>query len=106
MRKWCASVVVGVLSALPTFPTVAAEPPTYNKDVAPILQRQCQDCHRPGQVAPFSLLTFHQARKRAADLVSVTAEKRMPPWHASTIEGGPFKDARVLSAAEIATIAA
>ena len=46
--------------------------PTYHKDVARILQKNCQDCHRPEQVAPFALLTYEQARKRAADLVRVT----------------------------------
>ena len=43
---------------------VKAESPSYYKDIAPILQKNCQDCHRPGQVAPFSLLTYDQARKR------------------------------------------
>jgi mono/diheme cytochrome c family protein len=80
--------------------------PTYHRDVEPILQKHCQECHRPGQVAPFGLLTYDQARKRASDLASVTEARVMPPWHASTTEGGPFRDARVLSKDEIATIAA
>ncbi len=84
--------------------TRADEPLTYHRDVAPILQRHCQDCHRPGQVAPFSLLTYDHARKRAADLASVTHAKLMPPWPASTDEGGPFRDVRQLSEAEIATL--
>ena len=50
-------------------------------------QKNCQECHRPGQVAPFALLTFEQARKRADDLASVTHRRTMPPWHASTTEG-------------------
>jgi hypothetical protein len=79
---------------------------TFHRDVEPILQKHCQDCHRPGQVAPFSLLTYEQARKRAADLAAVTEDRTMPPWPASTSEGGPFRDARVLTAAEIATLAA
>src|SRR3954451_1653852 len=80
--------------------------PTYHKDVSGILQTHCQDCHRPGQVAPFSLLTYEQARKRGSDLVTVTEGHRMPPWRASTNEGGPFRDARVMSRAELATVAA
>ena len=80
--------------------------PTYSGDVAPILQRHCQECHRPGQVAPFSLLTYDQARKRAGDLLTVIDEHKMPPWHASTTVGGPFRDARVLDANEVATLAA
>ena len=53
-------------------------PITYTKDIAPILQEKCQDCHRPNQVAPFALLTYEQARKRSADLAHVTPERIMP----------------------------
>ncbi len=80
--------------------------PTFHREVVRILRENCQDCHRPGQVAPFALLTFDQTRKRAADIADVTKEGRMPPWHASTQEGGPFRDARVLGPDEIATLAA
>ena len=78
---------------------------TYAKEVAAILDRNCVDCHRPGQVAPFPLQTYEQAKKRADDLVRVTEDRQMPPWHASTTEGGPFKSARVLPAADIAALA-
>jgi len=84
----------------------APETPTFHKDVSRILQKNCQECHRPGQVAPFALMTYDQARKRSADLAHVTAEKRMPPWPAAPGYGGPFRDERVLSDAEIATIRA
>ena len=91
--------------ALTTSLSAAEKPaPTYHKDVARILQKNCQDCHRPNQVAPFSLLTYEQARKRASDLAHVTAERTMPPWPASSNYGGPFRDARVLTGDEIATI--
>ncbi len=83
----------------------AAETPTYHRDVAPILQKNCQECHRPGQVAPFSLLDYAQARKRADDIAAVIEERTMPPWHASTTEGGPFRGARVLSDRERKTLA-
>lgn len=90
------SLLVGVaLVACPMAP--GADAPTYHRDVAPILQKNCQECHRPGQVAPFSLLDYAQARKRADDIAEVTQDRGMPPWHASTTEGGPFRDARVLS---------
>jgi hypothetical protein len=86
----------------------AAEPsaPTYHKEVVRIIQKNCQDCHRPNQVAPFALLTYDQARKRAADLAHVTSERTMPPWPASSSYGGPFRDARVLTDAEISTLRA
>lgn len=83
----------------------AAETPTYHRDVLPILQKNCQECHRPGQVAPFALLDYAQARKRADDIATVTEEREMPPWHASTTEGGPFRGARVLSDHDLKTLA-
>src|SRR5262249_29043568 len=74
--------------------------------VAPILQKHCQECHRPGQVGPFSLLTYEQARKRADDLASVTEDRLMPPWKAVPGYGPGFAHDRSLSAEEIATLAA
>jgi mono/diheme cytochrome c family protein len=71
---WC---WVGI--ALWVTPAPAGSPsPTYYKDVAAILQKNCQECHRPGQVAPFPLLTYEHARKRAGDLAEVTGSKQMP----------------------------
>jgi mono/diheme cytochrome c family protein/peroxiredoxin len=90
---------------LPEIPKSAARP-TYAKDVAPILQKNCQECHRPGQVGPFSLETFDQARKRAADIVAVVENRSMPPWKAAPHVGVKFKDARSLSEDEIATLVA
>jgi hypothetical protein len=80
-------------------------PVTYHRDIAPILQKNCQECHRPGQVAPFSLLDYAQARKRASDIAAMTEARTMPPWHASTTEGGPFQGARVLSEQDLKTLA-
>jgi mono/diheme cytochrome c family protein len=89
-------------------PEVAAAKarPTYSKDIAPILQKNCQECHRPGQVGPFSLETFDQARKRASDIVAVVENRTMPPWKAAPHIGVKFKDARTLSDDEIATLVA
>ena len=80
--------------------------PTYHGEIARILQARCQECHRPGQVAPFALLTYEQARKRALDIAEVVRDRSMPPWHAATDEGGPFRDARVLPKAEIDALTA
>ncbi|WP_422929802.1 ascorbate-dependent monooxygenase [Singulisphaera sp. PoT] len=80
--------------------------PTYHKDIVPILQKSCQDCQRPGQVAPFSLLTYEQVRKRAGDIASVAEHRTMPPWPVSAKEGGPFRGARVLSEGELTTLSA
>jgi peroxiredoxin len=90
---------------IPESPEAAAHP-TYTKDIAPLLQKNCQECHRPGQVAPFALETFEQARKRAADIASVVEDRSMPPWKASSHFGLKFKDERTLPEKDVATIAA
>jgi hypothetical protein len=77
---------------------------TYAKHVAPILQQRCQGCHRPEQSAPFSLLTYDDARKHARMIREVTAQRRMPPWHADA-RHGTFANDRRLSRAEIDTLA-
>jgi peroxiredoxin len=56
---------------------------TYYRDVAPILQKNCQSCHRPGEVGPFVLESYRQALKWADSIVSETQSKRMPPWKPS-----------------------
>ena len=60
--------------------TRLSPPPTFNKDVAPIVFSQCAPCHRPGQAGPFPLLTYAEVRKHAEDIVKVTASRYMPPW--------------------------
>lgn len=78
---------------------------TFTKDVAPILQKRCEGCHREGQSAPFTLVTYDDAVKHAAMIKEVTTQRRMPPWHADS-RFGTFADARHLSRAEIDTLAA
>jgi peroxiredoxin len=76
---------------------------TYYKDVAPILQTHCQECHRPDQVGPFSLVTYKQAVNWADDIRDYTKDKKMPPWKPA---GGPgYKNARGVPDADVATIA-
>ena len=84
----------------------ALKQPTYARDVVPILQRSCQECHRRGQVGPFALETFDQARKRADDIALVVEDRAMPPWKAARNVGVKFKHDRSLSQYEIATISA
>ena len=54
--------------------------PTFNKDVAPIIFEHCAVCHRPGESAPFSLLSYRDVKKRAGQIAKVTADRYMPPW--------------------------
>jgi hypothetical protein len=80
-----------------------AATPTFNKDVAPILYQNCVSCHRPGEVAPFSLLTFEDAKKRAALIATVTRNRYMPPWKAEP-GVGHFDDERRLTEEQIAIL--
>jgi hypothetical protein len=82
---------------------LSAAPPTYNKDIAPILYSQCALCHRPGEVAPFSLLTYLDAAKRAPLIATVTKARIMPPWKAEP-GFGAFQHERRLTAEQISLI--
>lgn len=77
---------------------------TFNKHIAPILWTHCATCHRPGEVGPFSLLTYEDAAKRADFLAEVTESHRMPPWKPEP-NFGKFRDERRLSDREIELIA-
>lgn len=77
---------------------------TFTRHIAPILYANCTECHRPGQVAPFSLLTYEDASKRAEFLAEVTSQRRMPPWKAR-IDYGHFEDERRLTARQVSLIA-
>ncbi|MDR3637811.1 MAG: hypothetical protein P4L84_28655 [Isosphaeraceae bacterium] len=90
----------------PAAPAKAAPTPTFTKDVAPILQRKCQNCHRRHHVGPFSLETYEQARKRAADIASVVEDRRMPPWKPAPGVGPKLKHDQSLTRQEIATLGA
>jgi mono/diheme cytochrome c family protein len=92
-------------AAAPTVaPTIETRPVTFNKNIAPILFRHCVECHRPGEVAPFSLLTYDDAKKRAAMIQTVTTKGIMPPW--KSVPGhGSFVGERRLAAEEIELIA-
>lgn len=80
--------------------------PTFTRDVAPILQAKCQNCHRRHQVGPFPLETYEQARKRAHDIVSVTEDRSMPPWKPTRGVGPKLKHDQSLNPAELAVLSA
>jgi hypothetical protein len=79
--------------------------PTFNRDVAPILFANCVSCHRPGEVAPMSLLSYADARPWAAAIKQKVLLREMPPWFADP-RYGRFRNARVLTDAQIDTLAA
>jgi hypothetical protein len=78
---------------------------TFNKDVLPILQKNCQSCHRPGEIAPMSFLTYKDTRPWARAMKTAVASRQMPPWFADPAYGHFANDKR-LSDAAINTIAA
>src|SRR5438552_2281933 len=81
-------------------------PVTFTKDIAPILQRSCENCHRKNGVAPMPLSTFEQVRPWALAIKRRTAAREMPPWYIEKNVGiQKFKDDPSLSDAEIATVA-
>src|ERR1700681_184995 len=69
--------------------------PTFTKDVLPILQKNCQACHRPGEAAPFSLLTYESARPWAKDIKGAVVSRKMPPWFADPKYGHFLNDPRL-----------
>ena len=79
--------------------------PTFNKDVLPVLQKNCQSCHRPGEVAPMSLLTYTDARPWAKSIKAAVVTRKMPPWFADPAYGH-FANDRTLKQADIDTLIA
>lgn len=72
--------VATILMVLVTVSQIYGQSVTFNRDVASILFQNCSPCHRPGMAAPFSLLTYSDARKHAHEIVDVTQRRYMPPW--------------------------
>ncbi|HMD35671.1 MAG TPA: hypothetical protein VKH42_11915, partial [Vicinamibacterales bacterium] len=93
---------VSLVSVRPV--TTAAPAVTFTKDVAPILHAKCVTCHRAGEVAPMSLITYQDARPYARAIRDKVVSRVMPPWFADPKFGSFANDAR-LSAKEIDTIA-
>lgn len=98
------AIVLGALiSAAPQDPKSGSPVPTYTKDVAPILFKNCTGCHRPGEIGPMSLLTYDEVRPRAKDIRDKIDEGAMPPWHAD-MPHGTFLNERGLTDQEKSTI--
>src|SRR5579862_8561481 len=84
---------------------ILAEPVTFNKQVLPIVQKRCQECHRPGEATPMSLLNYKDARPWAKSMKQAVLTRKMPPWFADP-NVGHFVNDRSLSQVEIDTIVA
>src|SRR6478735_1279829 len=98
------------LGALALIPGVAlaadaAKPVTFTKDVAPIFQAKCQNCHEPGSIAPMSLRTYDEARPWARSIKQRVSSRQMPPWHIDRSVGVQhFKNDMSLSDEQVDTI--
>ena len=84
-------------------PTPAQGSLNFSEHIAPIVFNRCATCHRPGEAAPFSLLSYEDVRKRGKLIASVTQSRYMPPWLGDSGMGS-FRDDRRLTEAEIRTI--
>ncbi|HEY7328298.1 MAG TPA: redoxin domain-containing protein [Gemmataceae bacterium] len=76
---------------------------TFYRDVLPIVQKNCQECHRPGAVGPFALMTYKQAVNWADDIKEYTQERKMPPW--KPVAGPAFHSERKMPDKDIETLA-
>src|SRR6202453_3083217 len=97
--------VVGLAMGVAAIAGTGTSSPTFNKDVLPILQKNCQGCHRPGEVAPMSLITYNDARPWAKAMKTAVVTEKMPPWFADP-NYGHFANDRRLSKTEIDTLVA
>jgi len=99
------TIALGLL-VFATLSFAADQTITFTKDVAPILQEKCQSCHRPGSIAPMSLITYEQARPWAKSIKERVVTRNMPPWHLDKTVGiQHFQNDMSLTDEQIATIA-
>ncbi len=92
------------------FVMLAIPPPaaavTFHRDVEPVLQKHCQQCHRPGEIGPMPLMTYEQARPWAKAMKQSVLTAKMPPWHAAPDTPHKFAGERRLKPEEIEVIRA
>ena len=99
----CAAVALGFLPASQA--NTKSKAVTFSKDVAPIFNKNCAECHRPGEAAPFSTLTYKDVRPWAKSIREKVSNRTMPPWHADP-HVGQWSNDRRMSQADIDTIVA
>src|SRR5262245_22107245 len=112
MKRLVAIAALGLVVVVATTSRVSTEQaghrasPTFTKDIAPIVYKHCAQCHRPGEVAPMSLLSYEDVRPWARAIKSKVASREMPPWGADPDQGLKMRNDPSLSKAQIDTIAA
>src|SRR6185436_8962305 len=95
------SLAAGSLAALLSLPSAALAADTYVKDIAPILNRSCVGCHRPGEAAPMSLIGYENVRPWVRSIRQRVVARQMPPWKADPAASVAFENDPSLSQAEI-----
>ena len=99
------SIAALLAVAAPGFAADTPKQVTFSKDVAPIFQAKCQECHQPNSIAPMSLITFQEARPWARSIKERVATRQMPPWHIDRSVGvQKFKNDMSLTDEQIDTI--
>ncbi len=101
VKRFCTSFITAVY--LLGVSASAQTAPGFYRDVLPILQNHCQSCHRPGEIAPFSLVTYEQTKKWAAAIRADVDSRKMPPWFADPC-CGRFSNDPSLSLKEVGSI--
>jgi len=99
------SILLGLCASTLTYAGTIPSPPTFYRDVLPVMQSRCQECHRPGEAAPMSFLTYKEVRPWAKAIREAVITRKMPPWPADP-HFGKFSNDRSLSRAEIDTLVA
>src|SRR5207245_11549198 len=110
-------IILAASIAMATVTTARAQTPadvaathrqvTFAKDVAPILQQKCQECHQPNSIAPMSLITYQEVRPYALAIKDRVAARQMPPWHIDRSVGvQKFKNDMSLTDQQVNTIIA
>ena len=102
-RRLLGGIALTISFAASSGVTSRTDQVTFTKDVAPILHARCASCHRPGEVAPMSLLTYDDARPWVRSIRAKVVARQMPPWFADPAVGSFANDAR-LTDTEIATL--
>ena len=100
-----ATMALGTELPFGSAPVDQVQPVTFNKDVLPVLQNNCQACHRPGGIGPMSFLTYESTRPWAKAMKAAVLNKKMPPWFADS-HYGEFRNAPKLTQTDISTLVA
>src|ERR1022692_3019212 len=99
------SFPLGICASVLAFAATIPSQPTFYKNVLPVMQNRCQECHRPGEVAPMPFLTYKEVRPWAKAIREAVITRKMPPWPADP-HFGKFANDRSLTRTELDTLAA